>query len=129
MVIQKIWRHANGLNEFGYQYSSARRNIAYLDHHETLATSYMLHVLKLYGIDTKWFYNYLSGHTQRVQIRTIDDKTLLSKLASNSIGICQGTALGPLVFSVFSNDMHLHVSDAVKIVQHELVRWRYSANG
>ena len=81
--------------------------------HETL-----LHVLALYGIDTKWFCSYLSGHTQRVQIRTNDGKTLVSKLASNPVGIYQGTALGSLLFSIFSNDMHLHVSEAVKIVQY-----------
>ena len=81
--------------------------------HETL-----LHVLELYGVDKKWFRSYLSGHTQRVQIRTGDGKTLVSTPASNPIGIYQGTALGPLLYSIFSNDMYLHLSDAVKIVQY-----------
>ena len=42
----------------------------------------------------------------------------MSRSASNPIGIYQGTALGPLLFSIFSNDKYLHVPDAVKIAQY-----------
>lgn len=66
--------------------------------HETL-----LYVLELYGIDTKWFRSYLSGHSQCVQVKKNDGQILLSKPASNPTGIYQGTALGPLLFSIFFN--------------------------
>ena len=85
---------------------------------DTIDHATLIHVLELYGVNTKWFRSYLSGHTQRVQIRTSDGKTLMSRSPSNPIGIYQGTALGPLLFSIFSNDMYLHVPDAVKIVQY-----------
>ena len=85
---------------------------------DTIDHATLLDVLELYGIDTNWFANYLSGHSQRVQVKTNDGKTLLSRPASNPTGIYQGTALGPLLFSIFSNDMYLHVKDRVKIVQY-----------
>ena len=80
--------------------------------HETL-----LSVLAVYGIDTKWFRSYLSGHFQRVQVHS-EGKTYTSKLARNPIGIYQGTALGPLLFSIFSNDMHMHIDPSVTLIQY-----------
>ena len=39
--------------------------------HETL-----LCVIELYGIDTKWFRSYLTGHNQHVQVKTTDEKNV-----------------------------------------------------
>ena len=75
---------------------------------DTIDHGTLLHILELYGVNTKWFRSYLSGHTQSVQVKGSDGETLLSKPANNPIGIYQGTALGPLLFSIFSNDMYLH---------------------
>lgn len=85
---------------------------------DTVDHATLLHILELYGIDTEWFRSYLSGHTQQVQIRSSDGKISSSKPANIPIGIYQGTALGPLLFSIFSNDLCLHVPDTVKIVQY-----------
>ena len=80
--------------------------------HETL-----LSVLALYGINTSWFRSYLAGHLQRVQVHS-EGKTCTSQLASNPIGIYQGTGLGPLLFSIFSNDMFMHIDKSVTLIQY-----------
>ena len=61
----------------------------------------VLNILKVYGIETKWFCSYLCGHTQRVHMRSSDGETVMSKPANNPIGIYQGTALGTSLFSFF----------------------------
>ena len=80
--------------------------------HETL-----LNVLNLYGVETEWFRSYLSDHFQRVQIYS-DGKTNTSETESITTGIYQGTALGPLLFSIFSNDMYMHMDPSVTIINY-----------
>ena len=84
---------------------------------DTIDHGTLLSVLRLYGVDTTWFASYLSGHSQRVQVNS-GGKIHTSQLASNPTGIYQGTALGPLLFSIFSNDMHLHIDPSVRLVQY-----------
>ena len=77
----------------------------------------LLEKLSLYGIDTEWFSSYLSDHTQQVQIRQADGRTVKSRRKPISIGCYQGGALSCIMFMIFSNDVSLHVPDNVKIVQ------------
>ena len=53
--------------------------------HQTL-----LDKLSTNGIDTKWFYNYLEGHTQQVVMRRTDSTVLGSTSKSNTLGVYQG---------------------------------------
>ena len=69
----------------------------------------------MYNVDTTWFENYLSGHTQQVQIRYPSGHTVRSRSLPNEMGVFQGTALGPLLYSIFSNDLALYSGDATVI--------------
>lgn len=77
----------------------------------------LLDKLKLYNIDTTWFENYLRGHTQQVKARDSDGNVKFSTSMPITTGVYQGTSLGPLLFSVFSNDLALH-SHGVSIFQY-----------
>jgi len=74
--------------------------------------SMLLNKLRLYNIDTTWFQNYLQGHTQQVRFRDSNGKEHVSASLPNSMGVYQGTCLGPLLFSIFSNDLSLYSRDA-----------------
>ena len=75
----------------------------------------LLSKLEMYNIDTKWFKSYLRDHTQQVQIRHPSGRTVRSRSLSNGMGVFQGTALGPLLYSIFSNDLSLYAKDATMI--------------
>ena len=53
--------------------------------------------LQLYGIDTTWFSSYLQNHTQSVRFTDALGSTKISTPLPNSIGVFQGTSLGPLL--------------------------------
>ena len=71
----------------------------------------LLRKLELYNVDTHWFDSYLAGHYQQVMARSSCGACTLSEPLPNPIGTYQGTALGPLLYSVFSNDMSLYASE------------------
>ena len=68
--------------------------------------------LRQYNVDTKWFQNYLYGHSQQVRVRENDGNVIFSQSLPNTMGVYQGTCLGPLLFSIFSNDLSLYSRDA-----------------
>ena len=78
----------------------------------------LLDKLALYGIETEWFANYLTDHTQQVQIRNSDGTLSLSKSRSNTIGVFQGGSLSCLLYTIFANDLSLHMPEGVKVLQY-----------
>ena len=66
-------------------------------------------------IDTSWFAAYLQGHTQSVSLYDSSRRKVLSKPLPNNMGVFQGSALGPLLFTVLSNDLSLYAEDAVTV--------------
>ena len=77
----------------------------------------LLWKLELYNVDTRWFRSYLSDHFQRVLIsspgRRQSRSQNLSQPLLNPIGTYQGSALGPLLFTIFALDLPLHRHDSL----------------
>ena len=65
-----------------------------------------LHQLGVCDMELKWFCNYLSDRLQRVKYNNS-----YSEWGSALGGIPQGSALGPLLFLVYVNDMALQVKN------------------
>ena len=77
--------------------------------------SKLLSKLSLHGINTSWFSAYLSNHTQSVSLTDAQGRVSHSIPLPNSIGVFQGSSLGPLLYSVFSNDLSLFAEDATVV--------------
>ena len=77
--------------------------------------SKLLSKLSLHGIDTSWFSAYLSNHTQSVSLTDTLGGVQTSLPLPNSIGVFQGSSLGPLLFCMFANDLSLYAEDATVI--------------
>ena len=77
----------------------------------------LLRKLELYNVDTRWFESYLADHQQQVVAQSHSGSRTLSAALPNPIGTYQGTSLGPLLYSIYANDMSLFVDDA-SIVQY-----------
>ena len=72
----------------------------------------LLEKLRLYGVCTRWFESYLSNHRQQVVLSSRAVGRRLSRALPNPLGTYQGSALGPLLYSIYSNDMPLYAEDA-----------------
>ena len=75
----------------------------------------LLSKLSLHGIDTSWFSAYLRNHTQSVSLTDSLGAVKTSLPLPNSIGVFQGSSLGPLLYCVFANDLSLFAEDAVVV--------------
>ena len=73
--------------------------------------SKLLSKLQAHGVDISWFAAYLKDHTQSVSLTDNLGDVKKSRPLPNSIGIFQGSALGPLLYSVFANDVSQFVED------------------
>ena len=75
----------------------------------------LLRKLELYGVDTRWFQSYLAGHYQQVQVQEHSGRCVTSDALLNPIGTYQGSALGPLLFCIYANDIPLYAEDALVV--------------
>ena len=66
-----------------------------------------------YGIRGKaleWFQNYLSDRSMTVKCSTSSVQTIYSDVYALEYGAPQGSCLGPLLFSIFTNDINKHLN-------------------
>ena len=72
-----------------------------------------LYIYGIRGIPLAWFESYLSNRTLCVKCRTVSDSTdIKGQEYPVHYGTPQGSCLGPLIFLIFVNDLHLHLQDS-----------------
>ena len=69
-----------------------------------------LHKCGIRGVAYNWFESYLNGRQMRVKCNVASSrKTEYSNYMKVSYGTPQGSCLGPLIFLIFTNDLHRHL--------------------
>ena len=79
---------------------------------DTLSHPILLEKLSKYGIRgncLNWYASYLDRCTIRIKCYTGQNQVTLSKELEISYGTPQGSCLGPLLFTIFTNDIHRHL--------------------
>ena len=77
---------------------------------DTLDHKILLYKLEKYGIRgtcNNWFRSYLSDRKLQCKINTVENMTIRSDVYNISHGTAQGSCLGPLLFILFTNDIHM----------------------
>ena len=77
---------------------------------DTLDHIILLHKLEKYGIRgicNNWFRSYLKDRKLQCKINTVENGTIKSDVYNTSHGTAQGSCLGPLLFILFTNDIHM----------------------
>ena len=77
---------------------------------DTLNHDILLEKLDKYGIRgicNDWFRSYLKDRKLQCKINTAENKIVRSNIYNITYGTAQGSCLGPLLFILFTNDIHL----------------------
>ena len=77
---------------------------------DTLNHNIIIQKLEIYGIRgicRDWFVSYLENRSLVCKLNTIENSTVKSKTFDVTYGAAQGSCLGPLLFILFANDIHL----------------------
>ena len=80
---------------------------------DTISHEVLFQKLEIYGIRgvcLNWFRSYLSDRRMRVKCISDCGLACYSKWEHIEYGTPQGSVLGPLIFLIFNNDLHLHLS-------------------
>lgn len=81
---------------------------------DTINTTLLLSKLAYYGFDPRtinWFATYLSGRSQRVEVKNNEGFVMSSREVLTTRGVPQGSILGPILFILYSADIVKSISN------------------
>ena len=84
-----------------------------LDHATLL--NHLQNRFKITGVVLKWIESYLSDRSQAVVLRNGEGETTMSNVVRLSMGVPQGSILGPLLFTLFTTPWETYVGSMTRI--------------